>query len=202
MSSLRPLQATLVVLAGGRSVRMGRSKAALEIGAGSLLGAVIRRLEGAFAETLVCGLAGAPPPDVTVPIVPDRRGGAGPLAGIEAGLGAASHARAFVVGCDMPGVTQDLARFLVAALAHHDAAVVRLAGRPEPVCAAYSTKSLGTISTYLDAGERRAADLLGRLAVRFVDAPELVEAGIDPATLENLNTPEEYAAFLSRQDRS
>ena len=199
---LETLQATLIVLAGGQSVRMGRSKAALEIGAGSLLGAVIRRLEGAFAEALVGGLSGPPPSDVTVPIVPDLREGAGPLAGIEAGLRASAHLRAFVVGCDMPGVTPALGRLLIRLLAGNDAAVVRINGRPEPVCAAYGATSLRAISAYLDAGQRRAADVLDRLVVRFVDERELVAAGIDVATLVNLNTPDEYEAFKARLGHS
>lgn len=70
-------EATLVILVGGRSSRMGRPKAELLVEGRTLLEWMVRGLAPAFAETLVCG-AGAPPGARSVA---DQHPMAGPLAG-------------------------------------------------------------------------------------------------------------------------
>ncbi|MHB8631412.1 MAG: molybdenum cofactor guanylyltransferase, partial [Candidatus Limnocylindria bacterium] len=187
-----PLAASLIVLAGGRGRRMERPKASLPAGSGSLLGMVITRLAPMFRETIVGGLTGTTPLDVVARVVPDVHPGAGPLAGIEAGLGAAAYPTAFVVGCDMPYVTPALARLLIDATAGYDAAVPRVGGRPEPVCAAYRASARSVLSGFLEAGGRRAAEALGLLRVRYVDEAELAMARIDPRILGSLNTVADY----------
>lgn len=170
---------------------MGRPKAALELGDTTMLAWMVRRLSPAFTETLISAndadsVAAAPP---GIRVVPDLHVGAGPLAGIEAGLAAASHDQLFAVACDMPFVTAELARIILAALPGHDAAVARIEGRPEPVCAAYARSAAPAIVAALGRGERRAAAVLEELDVAWLD-------GLDPALFRNLNTPEDYRAFL------
>src|ERR1700682_3596240 len=99
------MQATLLVLAGGHSRRMGRPKAWLEVGDTVLLRHVVDNLAPAFAEVIV---AFAEPEQLEQPvpyrIVFDRKHSAGPLAGLEAGLLAAHHDGKFAAGCGMPDV--------------------------------------------------------------------------------------------------
>src|SRR5216684_1476140 len=110
------MQATLLVLAGGESRRMGRPKAWLEVGEITLLRWMIERLGPAFSEVVV---SFAEPEQVErlVPfrLVFDRKLAAGPLAGLEAGLTAARHEVTFAVACDMPYVTPEVAEMAVAA---------------------------------------------------------------------------------------
>src|SRR5207245_83161 len=100
------MQASLLVLAGGASRRMGRPKAWLEVGDTILLRWVVDRLALAFSEVLI---AFAEPEQLEQPIpyrvVFDRKRSGGPLAGIEAGLLAARQDAVFVIACDMPYVT-------------------------------------------------------------------------------------------------
>src|SRR4029077_8462833 len=96
------MQASLLVLAGGDSRRMGRPKAWLEGGDTYLLRYVAERLAPAFAEGMV---SFAEPEQLEEPVpyrvVFDRRISAGPLAGLEAGLLAARNEVVFAVACDM-----------------------------------------------------------------------------------------------------
>ncbi len=93
----------------------------------------------------------------------------------------------------MPAVTVGLVRRLATAAAGPavDAAVPRVAGRPEPACAAYRRSAAGPIATALGAGRLRAADALSDLRVRWLDDE-------DPARFANLNTPDDYERFLAR----
>jgi molybdopterin-guanine dinucleotide biosynthesis protein A len=89
----------------------------------------------------------------------------------------------------MPRVGVELTQRLLVASVGHDAAVPRVGGRPEPTCAAYRRSAAGPITTLLDAGRRKAADVLGELDVHWMDD--------EPAgQFADLDTPEDYAGFL------
>jgi molybdopterin-guanine dinucleotide biosynthesis protein A len=183
------MEATLLVLAGGSSRRMGRPKAWLEVGDTILLRWVVDRLAPAFSEVMI---AFAEPEQLEQPIpyrvVFDRKRSGGPLAGIEAGLLAARLDPVFVMACDMPYVTADVAQVAVAAARTCDAAVPRIDGRPEPVCAAYRKSALPVISAALDSGHRRAAEVLAGMEVTWLEE-------IDGDVVRSLNTPDDYLRF-------
>src|SRR5437667_8488251 len=129
------MDATLLVLAGGDSRRMGRPKAWIEVGETVLLRYVLERLAPAFSEVVVS--FGEPEQmEQLVPyrVVFDRKRAAGPLAGLEAGLLAARHEVLFAVACDMPYVTTSVAEVAVAAARSCDAAIPRHDGLFDPVC--------------------------------------------------------------------
>lgn len=185
------VEATLLVLAGGASRRMGRPKAWLEVGETILLRWVADRLAPSFAEVIV---SFAEPEQLEQPVpyrvVFDRKLAAGPMAGIEAGLAAARVDPVFVIACDMPYVTRDVAAVAVAAARTCDAAVPRIDGRPEPVCAAYRKSALPAITDALNSGHRRAADVLAELDVTWLE-----DVGVD--VVRSLNTPDDYLRFRS-----
>jgi molybdenum cofactor guanylyltransferase len=186
------LRATLVVLAGGESRRMGRPKALLPVGTTTLIEWLVARLAPAFAHLAVAARdADRLPAGLRPHLVPDLHAGAGPLAGVEAGLAASPHDLVVAVACDMPAVTSDLLGRLAEAAAGSgaDAAVPRVGGRPEPACAAYHRSAAGPIAEALTSGRHRAADALADLRVRWLDDE-------DPALFANLNTPEDYRRFL------
>ena len=183
------MEATLLVLAGGDSRRMGRPKPWIEVGDTVLLRYVVERLAPAFSEVVVS--FGEPEQmEQLVPyrVVFDRKRAAGPLAGLEAGLLAARHEVMFAVACDMPYVTQDVAEMAVAAARNCDAAIPRHDGLFEPVCGAYRKTALPTIVGSLDAGNHVAHDV-----VEYMDVTWLED--LDPAQFESLNTPADLERF-------
>jgi molybdopterin-guanine dinucleotide biosynthesis protein A len=183
------MEATLLVLAGGSSQRMGRPKAWLEVGNTILLRWVVDRLAPDFSEVVI---SFAEPEQLEQPvpyrIVFDRKRSGGPMAGIEAGLAAARHDPVFAIACDMPYVTREVAAVAVAAARACDAAVPLIDGRAEPVCAAYRKSALPLIGEALDAGTRRAADVLGRMDVTWLQ-------DIPGDVVRSLNTPDDYLRF-------
>ena len=182
--------ATLLLLAGGESRRMGRPKALLPVAGTTLIEWMASRLAPAFEELLVAAPDSRQlPAGLREHLVCDLHPGAGPLAGIESGLMATRHEVLVAVACDMPAVEAELVRRLLAASAGHDAAVPRVGGRPEPTCAAYRRSAAGWITGQLDAGRWRVADALEGLHVRWLEG--------EPAGLfADLDTPEDYARFL------
>ena len=183
------MQASLLVLAGGGSRRMGRPKAWLEVGDTFLLRYVVDRLAPAFSEVIV---SFAEPEQLEVPlpyrIVFDRKQSAGPLAGLEAGLLAAHYEVVFAVACDMPYVTQEIAHMAIVAARRSDAAIPRIDDRPEPVCGAYRRSALPAITEALDAGRLKTADVVAELDVTWLE-------DLDPELFRSLNTPEDLDRF-------
>jgi molybdenum cofactor guanylyltransferase len=112
----------------------------------------------------------------------------GPLAGILAGLRAATTPWLAVVPCDSPRLPLDLVERLAAGLAESTGAVVRREdGRLEPVCCLLSTALADDLARYLAEGGRRVEGWIAGHAtpVRF-DRPD------DAAAFANLNTPGDF----------
>ena len=183
------MEATLLVLAGGESRRMGRPKAWIEVGDTVLLRYVVERLGSAFSEVVV-SFAEPEQMEQHLPyrVVFDRKRSAGPLAGLEAGLISARHEVVFAVACDMPYVTQSTAQLAVAAARSCDAAIPRHDGLYEPVCGAYRKTALPAIVGALDAGNYTAHDVVESLDVTWLE-------GLDPSEFENLNTVSDLERF-------
>ncbi|HEV2032687.1 MAG TPA: molybdenum cofactor guanylyltransferase [Candidatus Dormibacteraeota bacterium] len=183
------MQASLLVLAGGAGLRMGRPKAWLEVGDTFLLRYVVENLAPAFSEVLV---SFAEPEQLEQPvpyrIVFDRKHSAGPLAGLEAGLLAARNDVTFAVACDMPYVTLEIAHMAIAAARRCDAALPRIDGRPEPLCGAYRRSALPFITGALNTGRLKAADIANDLDVTWLE-------GLDPKLFRSLNTTEDLERF-------
>lgn len=184
--------ATLIVLAGGRSTRMGSDKATLRVGEGTLVEWVVRRLGPSFAEALVCGGSATGARGI-----PDRRAAAGPLAGIEAGLLAMRTEAAFVLACDMPWVSERLATAVLGRLEGRDVVMPRVGDMDQPACAAYARRVAPRLTGYLDGGGRRVSAFLATLDVLRVDERALSDAGVSLEELADLDTPEAYDAFVA-----
>lgn len=183
------MEASLLVLAGGLGRRMGRPKAWLPVGDTILLRLVADRLAAGFSEVIV---AFAEPEQMEQPVpyrvVFDRRPGAGPLAGLEAGLAAARQEVVFAVACDMPYVHRSTAELAVAAARTCDAAIPRHGGLVEPACGAYRRSALPAITAALQAGRLKMSEIADVLEVTWLE-------DLDPAQFRSLNTPDDLTRF-------
>ena len=189
---------SLVILAGGLSRRMGRDKAALPAGDGTLIEHLTRRLAPVVDETIIAGGAGGRPvPGVTR--VEDHYPGMGPLAGMHTGMAAAHSQLVWVVGCDLPDVDPELASLLCGLAGDVDAVVPRIDDEPQSVCAVYQRALVSRIDAMLQAGERRVGRLLATSNVRYVTAEELRVNDPELRSFRNLNTQADYQAWLETQ---
>jgi len=175
------------VLVGGRSSRMGRDKALIEIG-GRPLALVAAEALGVVCESVT--LVGDPDryQALGLTVISDRQRGAGPLSGIEAALGATRSEWNLIAACDMPSLDALLLRKLARAVAD-DAAIPQYPdGSIEPLCAVYHQRCHAAAAEALDAGLRRISDFIARLTVRYVQVT-------DPRPFLNLNTPEDLEKY-------
>jgi molybdenum cofactor guanylyltransferase len=200
-----------VVLAGGRSTRMGTAKADLEWHGSTLLyraAAVAgRAVDG---PVVVVAAPGQDLPDLPagVTVVEDPVEGLGPMQGLAAGLAAVGDRAeaAFVCSTDLPFLHPAYIRRVLRALADDVDVVLPVArGFRQPLAAAYRTRIAGLVSDLLAQGNDRPGMIFKHCAVTQLDDDALLAdaalAKADPGleSVVNVNTPEDYRAARDRE---
>ncbi len=203
--------AAAVVLAGGRSRRMGTDKAGLAWGDGTLLAHVVGVMATAVGgPVVVVHAAGSvedqalDAPDARTVHVSDDEPGRGPLQGLASGLrAAAAHGStvAFVCSVDLPLIHAAYVGAVLAALGDAEVALPVVHGHRQPLAAAYVTALGDRATALLAAGARRPGDLFAASVVRELSPADLLtDPGLRAADPEldavrDADTPEEYAAL-------
>ena len=199
-----------IVLAGGRSSRMGTPKATLEWHGSTLLrrvtGIVARATGGPIVVVRAPG-QDLPPMAKDVEVAEDAKEGRGPLQGLAAGLAAVDGRAeiAFVSSTDAPLLHPAFVRRVVGALdGEHDVALPQAGGFPHPLAAAYRTELLPSVQQLIAADRMRPAFLFETCRVQRLDEAALLAdpavAAFDPAldSVLNLNEPPDYEAARAR----
>lgn len=180
---------TGIVLAGGKSSRMGVNKAFIEFGGRRLIEATVDCLRVLFPEVLI--IANDPPryAYLGVKVIPDLIPDSGSLGGIYTGLSAASYPTCFFVACDMPFLNADLITLLVREAEGWDVVVPRVNGDLQPLHAVYAKSCLPLIKESIEASVLKIARFFPKAKVKIIEESAL--RAIDPDLLGfvNVNTP-------------
>lgn len=187
-----PLPATGILLAGGKNSRMKTNKAFLELGGRPLVERSLEVLQATFAEVIISANEPGLYEGYPVRVVADAKLGMGPLAGLAAGLKAASWDIAFFLACDMPFVLPEPIRYLWQWAETYDAVVPLGAFGAHPLHAFYQRRCLTAIGKNLQAGHYRILDFYQECLVKYVKEEELAVFGDVARILSNVNTPDEW----------
>lgn len=178
-----------LVLAGGKSRRMGRDKALLERNGQSQLAYIVGLLEGSVERVFV-----STRPDQKNDAersqyeqIVDRYDDLGPVAGILSALQEFPEVDWLVVACDLPNINEQTVTHLLEArggeqpftayISSHD-------GLPEPLCALYHSGCTGIVQQFVDDGVNCPRKILIRSDTHLLEQP-------DPRSLDNVNTPDD-----------
>jgi molybdopterin-guanine dinucleotide biosynthesis protein A len=191
-----------IILAGGKASRMGRPKATLQWQGRTLVEIVRDTLSPLCGEILV--VAKPEHQDLLsqvegVRLVWDPPGAHGPLAGIRAGLEAATSFHAFVTACDMPELDPAAVSLVLDQPASFDVVIPVAQGIPQPLHARFSRRCLGPMTTVLAGGANRVSSFFNE--VQVMELHESKWGGVPgfAASLASLDTPDSWAAFKERQ---
>lgn len=179
-----------VLLAGGRSTRMGRDKAGLMVDGAPLWQRQLATLRAlAPRELFISGRRDGPYAGAGIEIVEDETPGLGPLGGIATALRHARADRVLVLAIDLPAMTSDFLGTLVntgRGCLPHDGAHF------EPLAAVYPRSALALADEQLRAGDRTMQRFAQRLAdAGLADIRKIPAA--DARLFRNLNRPEDLA---------
>jgi molybdopterin-guanine dinucleotide biosynthesis protein A len=185
---------TSIIVAGGKSLRLGRSKLLETIGDKSLIQWVIDRLAAISTEIIIATAQGGAIPcssAVRIKTVADIYPGKGPLVGIYSGLVASSNSQAIVVGCDMPFLNVSLLKYMNQPLGNSDVALPRIGKMIEPLCAVYSKSCLVHIQNLLEQDERQIRRLFSMVKVRYVEEDEIDRFDPEHLSFFNVNSQDD-----------
>jgi len=183
---------TSIILAGGKSSRLGRCKLSESLCGKSLIEYVIRQLEPISNQILIVTAKGQSKLPIThkaeviIDIDPDK----GPLGGIYTGLLASKSPYSLVVGCDMPFLNINLLRYMVSQLQGFDAIVPQLEmDKIEPLHAIYSRRCTSIIQTQLEQKQLKISQTLDLLNVRYIQKEECKRIDSNLLSFFNINSP-------------
>lgn len=215
---MRVEEVTGVVLAGGKSRRMGADKALLMWGKRRLVDHVADVLGSVFPRVMVvmkdpalfqetpCRASLSPQADNPVRVfgrvraraVCDAIPGRGALVGIYTALVASETDRVFVVGCDMPFVKPQLIRWMADNCDGYDAFVPLIGSFLEPLFAIYSKACIGPIERSLARGDFRVRGFFEEVSVGYAGEGCIRVVDPDLSSFINPNDSDDLAAAMAR----
>jgi molybdenum cofactor guanylyltransferase len=201
-----------IVVAGGRSRRLGADKRRLQLWGDdgpTLLEHTVALVSQLCDDVIVVLNDPESWPDLSARLTGDLYPDGGPLGGIYSGLVLAGHAHALVVAADMPLLRPDLLRWMTEQPRDYDVLVPRLAaGRArnrfgvETLHAIYGRACLEPIARQLDAGNPQVIGFFADVRVRIIDPDEIARFDPDGDSFRNINTPEDVALVRRLLDGS
>jgi molybdopterin-guanine dinucleotide biosynthesis protein A len=199
--------ASAIILAGGRSSRMGQPKAALRFGPATIIERLIAELYPAFDELIVVAAPSATETFAAdellrvwlprIRLLRDADTFAGPVPALIHGLRAARNPLAFVCSCDLPLIRAKVARALCTMTGDFDVVVPAIAGKSQPLCAAYRQTAADKIEDLARRGNSRLTAIVDQLDCRRIAEAELQRIDPDLRSFLNVNTPADYARALA-----
>ncbi|MEE9583422.1 MAG: molybdenum cofactor guanylyltransferase [Dehalococcoidales bacterium] len=186
------MEASCIVLAGGKSLRLGRDKVLEAFGNESLLQQVISCVSLLSSDIILVVANNRSVPEYTgypkLKVVTDIYPGKGPLGGIYSGLAASASFYNLVVAADMPFLNQALLRYMIQISTNFDLVVPRMGRLVEPLHAIYTKSCLIPIERMIKQDILRIDLLFDQVKVRYVETEEIER--FDPKHLSffNVNT--------------
>lgn len=186
---------TIVIQAGGQSIRMGQDKALLPFMGVPLISRVVERLSSLADELLITTNQPEAYQFLGVPLVSDIVPGKGALGGLYTALHAAQHPITAVVACDMPFLQPQLLSVQNDLLIQSGADVVipRSKSGLEPMHAVYRREAcLPAVKAAIEANERRMISWFSQVKVREMAPDEIALHDPEFRSFINVNSPEEF----------
>ncbi len=192
--------ATAIILAGGKSSRMGFDKQLLKIDERRLMDSLIQKLHKDFEEIIIVtnrpdlyiGLSHI----ITSDILKDK----GPLGGIHAGLKQSSSQYAFVVACDMPNINMEYVNFMKDRLSSSNCmgCVTEFGNWIEPFSSFYSIELVDYIEKYLESNRRSINGLIQDFDITYIKENHARKFSPNWDMFLNLNTKEDLETYLDK----
>jgi molybdopterin-guanine dinucleotide biosynthesis protein A len=188
------MKAAAIILSGGKSSRMGTNKALLKINEKTNIERIADTLKLSFNDIILVTNHPEQYPFLGVKMVSDIYPDKGPLAGVHAGLNSSNHELNFIVACDMPFVSVELAEVLAQKCGDYDAVIPVINGVQHPLFAVFHKRVTDEVAKSIEAGRLRMKHLLDHLNVRYVTEKDLqAYSSIDlERVFFNMNRPNEY----------
>ncbi|MBS0149700.1 MAG: molybdenum cofactor guanylyltransferase [Nitrospira sp.] len=182
---------TGVLLAGGKSRRMGVDKRFLAVGERPLLERSQNVLSEIFERVCIVIAQDSPLLEAHIPVMRDLIPSSGSLGGMYTGLHQSATPYIFLAACDMPFIHEGLVQYIVSQKDDADIVLAYWNGRPQPTHAVYSRNCLSVVEGLIRSGDLKLQRLLTCpvLRVRLITEDEIRKIDPDGRSFLNVNTP-------------
>ncbi|MDF0652991.1 MAG: molybdenum cofactor guanylyltransferase [Nitrospira sp.] len=182
---------TGVLLAGGKSRRMGEDKRFLHVGQKTLFERSCAVLSELFEQVCVVIAQDSPSLQAAVPVVRDLIPDGGSLGGLYTGLRWAKTQHIFLAACDMPFLNPDVIRYMVCPKDQADIVIGQWASRLHPTHAVYGRNCLPVLEEMMSLHDRKIQNMIDHpaLRVRVIAEMEIRQIDHDGCSMFNINTP-------------
>ena len=186
---------TGLIIAGGKSRRLGLDKRFLNLGGRTCIQRVLDAYRGVFDEILIVADAVELFQSLGVRVVVDLIPGRAALGGLYTGLHYATSERVFAAAADMPWITPAAIRVILDQSCAGDIVIPDLEGQLQPMHAVYAKTCLPFLRTLVEAGTLKVQDLCNCPDLRVQRIPQAAFTAVDPdlRSFFNINTPEDLA---------
>jgi molybdenum cofactor guanylyltransferase len=192
------LQAMGIILAGGKSSRMGKNKALLKIDGKTVIERIANELQKIVSDIIIVSNHFEDYQFLNLPMTEDRLKEKGPLAGIQAGLAESKNKKNLIVACDMPFISAELGAVLLQTLEQYDAAVPEVSGKLHPLFAAYRKETIEVMNRALEDEKLKIRHFLQMVNTKILTEEDF-PFPLNEKFLFNMNRPEEYEQALKLQ---
>ncbi|MEW9121173.1 MAG: molybdenum cofactor guanylyltransferase [Thermotaleaceae bacterium] len=199
------LTGTAIILAGGKSSRMGFDKQHLHINQQSIIEMQMGRLKKIFREIIIVTNTPDYYTHLSCIAVADEEKDFGPLGGMHAGLKNASNQFSYIVACDMPCLNLKYILYMQSVIERKgediQAVVTRFGDWLEPFNGFYSKGLLPKLEENIQLGKRRILNLLEGSTVFYIEEKVARKYSPNWEMFINLNTREDIEQYLSIEER-
>lgn len=195
---------TAIILAGGKSTRMGFDKQLIKIGDSYLIDMIIENLKGCFEEIIIVSNVKGIHSNRSIKVVEDGIKNLGPLGGMHRGLQSSKSTYSYVIACDMPYINIEYIKYMKKILDQTksaDALITRFGEWIEPFNCFYSKEIIDDIEKHVRLGQRSVYSLLKKLNVTYIN--EKTARCFSPQwnMFKNLNTKEDLRRYYTEQKK-
>jgi molybdopterin-guanine dinucleotide biosynthesis protein A len=176
---------TVLILAGGKSTRMGQDKGLMEFNGKPMVAHVIDAAKKISDQIILVANKEAYN-QFGLPVVKDEVFEKGPLGGIYSGLKKSDTDYNLVLSCDIPFIHQGVLEFLVESSTGNDVTVASQAGKTHPLIGVYRKTCLPVIKNHLQADKLKLMLLFEEVKTRFVEMDDFLSSNF-----KNINSKED-----------
>jgi len=183
---------TGVILAGGRSSRMGYNKALLHIGGKTIIERVLISLKEVTNSLLIVTNSPEEYAFLNIPMKQDILPGKGSFGGIYTAMLFSDTPYILVVACDMPFLSSNFLRYMVQLKVGYDIVTPKHSVGYEPLCAIYAKTCIPKIKNMLNEGELKITELFPVVRMRYIEEEEIKIYNSSGMLFFNVNTQKDY----------
>jgi len=186
-----------VILAGGKSSRMGVNKAFLTINGEMIITKVVKLMSSLFKSLMIITNTPEEYKFLHLPTFEDIYKDKGPLGGIHSALNYSTTEKNFIISCDMPFMTVEMIEYIINYNTQKPVVFCKAAGYLQPLAGIYSKSIISHLKSFLS--DENITDSCFHQFLKEVDSeiinPEFIPFYRDKI-FYNVNSPEDYYKIL------